>query len=56
MKLILYFFAIFLPCVVLLVKDNPGGFVVALVLQASIIGWIPASIWAFSAIKGTKKS
>lgn len=51
MNYFLYFLAIFFPPVVLLIKDNPGGFFVAMVLQASLIGWIPASIWAFNTIK-----
>lgn len=51
MKYFLYFLAIFFPPLVLLIKDNPGGFFVAMVLQASLIGWIPASIWAYNTIK-----
>ncbi|NDC41531.1 MAG: YqaE/Pmp3 family membrane protein [Chitinophagia bacterium] len=39
--------AIFFPWMVLLIHDNPGGAVVALILQATVIGWIPASIWAW---------
>ncbi|MBA4697481.1 MAG: hypothetical protein H2069_08875 [Legionella sp.] len=38
--------AILFPWVILLLDDNPGGAMVALVLQATVIGWIPASIWA----------
>lgn len=34
------------PWLVLLIHDNPGGALVALVMQASLIGWIPASAWA----------
>lgn len=55
MKYMLYFLAVFFPCTVLLIKDNPGGFIVCMVLQASLIGWIPASIWAFSAISESEK-
>lgn len=47
------------PWLVLLLHDNPGGAVVALVLQATGIGWIPASIWAFRTVKearGPKKT
>ncbi|KTD07926.1 hypothetical protein [Legionella jamestowniensis] len=40
------FLAIFFPWLVLLLDDNPGGAIVALVMQATIIGWIPASFWA----------
>lgn len=39
--------AVFFPWIVLLIEDNPGGAVFALILQASIIGWIPASMWAW---------
>ncbi|CEK09386.1 hypothetical protein [Legionella hackeliae] len=40
------FLAVFFPWLVLLLDDNPGGAVVALVMQATIIGWIPAIFWA----------
>lgn len=39
--------AIFFPWLVLFLEDNPGGALVALIMQASIIGWIPASLWAW---------
>jgi uncharacterized membrane protein YqaE (UPF0057 family) len=51
MKFLLYVLAVLIPWLVLLFKDNPGGAIVALVLQLTIIGWIPASAWAFKAIK-----
>lgn len=38
------------PWLVLLYKDNPGGAFLALVMQTSIIGWIPASMWALRAL------
>ena len=53
-KLLLKIVAIFLPWLILLFKDNPGGAFVALVLQASLIGWIPAAIWALNALKEEK--
>lgn len=37
----------FFPWIVLLIYDNPGGAIIALVMQATIIGWIPAAMWAF---------
>mgnify|MGYP007031267463 CR=1 FL=1 len=43
-------FAIAFPWLVLLLKDNPGGALLALVMQASVIGWIPASMWAMRAM------
>ena len=55
MRFILSILAIFLPWVVLLIKDNPGQAIVALVLQLTLIGWIPASIMAFKAIKVNEK-
>lgn len=45
------FLAILLPWVVLLLEDNPGGALVALVLQATLIGWLPASLWAWRTIR-----
>lgn len=42
--------AIFFPWIVLLLYDNPGGALVALILQATGIGWIPASIWAWRVV------
>lgn len=49
----LLFLAIFVPWLVLLVKDNPGGALVALILQASIIGWPFASTWAWKIAHST---
>ena len=40
--------AIFLPWVIIMMDDNPGGAILALILQATLIGWIPASMWAWS--------
>ncbi len=39
--------AVFFPWLVLLLNDNPGGALVALIMQASVVGWIPASVWAW---------
>lgn len=39
-----------MPWLVLLIKDNPGGAVVALIMQATLIGWPFASIWAWRAV------
>lgn len=46
-RFFLSFLALMLPWVILIIYDNPGGAVLALVLQASGIGWIPASFWAW---------
>ena len=50
-KLFMSILAIIFPWLVLLLYDNPGGAVLALVLQATVIGWIPASIWAWKTIR-----
>ena len=34
------------PWVILLMDDNPLGAFFAIMLQATVIGWIPASMWA----------
>jgi uncharacterized membrane protein YqaE (UPF0057 family) len=39
--------SIVFPALVLLLHDNPPGAFIALLLQATVIGWIPASIWAW---------
>jgi len=39
--------AVFLPWLILLLDDNPGGAFVALIMQATVIGWPFASIWAW---------
>ena len=44
--------AVILPWIVFLINDDPASAGLALFLQATGIGWIPASIWAF---KTTKK-
>lgn len=43
-------FAIALPWLVILLDDNPGGAILALILQVTIIGWIPAAMWALRVI------
>ena len=49
------FLAVAFPWLVLLLHDNPGGALVALILQATAIGWIPATIWALRTISEGKK-
>ena len=48
--------AIFFPWVIMLIDDNPGGFLIAIVLQATVVGWIPASIWAWRIVHGNEKN
>lgn len=43
--------AIAFPWVILLLNDNPGGAIIALIMQATIIGWVPAAIWATNVLK-----
>lgn len=46
--------AIFLPWVIMIMDDNPGGMILALILQATVIGWIPASMWAWGVVHKEK--
>lgn len=46
-KLLLSILSIFFPWAILLLYDNPGGAIVALIMQATIIGWPFASAWAW---------
>lgn len=55
MKIVNFFLATFCPAIILFVRDNPFGGLLALVLQSTIIGWIPASIWAWTILKKEKE-
>lgn len=50
-RTLMTFLAIFFPWLVLLIEDDPAGALIAMVLQVTIIGWIPASAWAFRSIR-----
>jgi uncharacterized membrane protein YqaE (UPF0057 family) len=50
-RILLSFLAIFFPWLVLLIKDDPAGAFIALVMQVTIIGWIPACMWAFRSLR-----
>lgn len=54
-KTLLSILSIFLPWSVLLIKDNPGGALVALCMQATLIGWLPASMWAWNIVRESHK-
>lgn len=54
-RLFLAFLAIVFPWVVMLIYDNPGGALIAIIMQATIVGWIPASMWAWRTVHGTTK-
>lgn len=53
-RMFMFFLAVAFPWLVLLIKDNPGGAIVALVMQATVIGWIPASLWALRTLRETE--
>ncbi len=38
-RIFLSFLAIFLPWLALLIKDNPGGALIALIMQVTVFGW-----------------
>lgn len=40
-----------LPWLILLLNDNPGGAILALIMQASVIGWPFASLWAMRVVR-----
>ena len=46
--------AIIFPWIVLLAYDNPVGAGLALIMQATIIGWLPATLWAWKTISQTE--
>ncbi|KTD46042.1 hypothetical protein Lrub_2839 [Legionella rubrilucens] len=54
-RLFFFFLSMAFPWLVLLIKDNPGGAVMALIMQASIIGWIPAGLWAMRVLNESEK-
>lgn len=45
--------AVLFPWIALFACDKPAGALVALFLQVTIIGWLPASIWAIKEVKKT---
>ena len=50
MRFIYSCLAIFFPASIMLIYDNPVGALIALLLQSTIIGWIPAAIWAWRVV------
>ncbi|MCC5791185.1 MAG: hypothetical protein JJT82_01050 [Legionellaceae bacterium] len=50
LRLFLKFLAVFFPWLALLLCDNPGGAVIALVMQVTLIGWPFASSWAWKEV------
>lgn len=55
-RILMSLLAILFPWLVLLLEDNPGGAIVALVMQASVIGWPFASVWALRTVKESRKA
>lgn len=53
-RILMSILAVFFPWVVLLLYDNPGGAIVALVLQATVIGWPFATVWAWKLVHKPK--
>lgn len=43
--------AVSFPWAVFFILDNPGGGLVAMVMQATLIGWPFASVWALRALR-----
>lgn len=54
-RLILSILAILCPCLALFLLDDPIGGLIAFMLQASLIGWIPASMWAWRSIRNREQ-
>ena len=47
--------ALLMPWVVLLIEDNFAGALMALILQLTVIGWIPAAFWALQVLRNNRK-
>lgn len=54
-RIFLLFLTVFFPWVVLLINDDPVSALIAMFMQVTLIGWIPASIWASRSIKAAAK-
>ncbi len=53
-RFVMSLLALFFPWVLFLIDDNPGAALVALIMQATVIGWPPASLWAWKTVRGEK--
>ena len=47
----MFFLSLILPWVVLLINDDLVGAIIAIVLQVTIIGWLPATVMAWRSVK-----
>ncbi len=54
-KIFILFLATFFPWLLLLLDDNPGGAIISLVMQVTIIGWPFATVWAWNTHYGDEK-
>lgn len=45
-----YILALVLPWLSLILQGKIGSGIICLILQITVIGWIPASIWAITAL------
>lgn len=50
-RILLSILALFFPWIVILLEGKFIAALACLALQLTFIGWIPASIWAFNAVK-----
>ena len=51
----MFFLCIICPWLILFIHDDPVGALIALVMQVTLIGWIPASMWAWRSVKKAQK-
>jgi uncharacterized membrane protein YqaE (UPF0057 family) len=50
----LYLFAILLPPVAFLFAGKPFQAILSILLMCTVIGWIPAAIWAIAVVADVK--
>jgi hypothetical protein len=50
-RLFMGLLALAFPWLVFLIEDNPRAALIAFTMQATVIGWLPATIWAFSEMR-----
>lgn len=49
-----YLLALFLPPVAFLVVGKPIQAILSLILMVTLIGWLPASVWALLVVHGAQ--
>ena len=54
-RFLLSLIALIFPWGIMLINDDPVGALIALLMQITLIGWIPASIWGFRVAKQLSK-